>query len=78
MGILFNCVFEELKQRDLYEAITVIMNSVETVAKNVFNFTKEQWEKFKVELVKDENFFTMACQKILSFSKTTQAIPESA
>ncbi len=78
MGILFTCIFEELKQRDLYESIIVILNSVETVAKNIFNFTKEQCEKLRDELVKNINFFSTACQKILSFSQGPRAKPELA
>lgn len=78
MGLLFHCVYEELKQRNLRDAINIILNSVATIVRNMFDATNEQSQKVKEELEKRIEFFSMACQKFKLLSGSAQAKTETA
>ena len=75
MGALFICVTDELKQRDVIEAIIQITQANEAVLKEVFHFTQEQYELYKKEMAASYDYFNIICQKFLSLSKSIQASP---
>lgn len=78
MGELFACVTEELKQRDVIEAIIKILKVSEAVLKETFHFTDEQYELYKKEMAASYDYFYVICQKILSLSQSIKRLPVPA